>query len=463
VLVAVPLAWLTTRTDLPLRRFWQTTGALPLVISSYAGALAVIGALGPRGLVQQLLEPIGVEQLPSIYGYPGAWLTLTLFTYPYVFLAVRGALLGLDPSLEEAARGLGYGPWRAFFSMTLPQLRPAIGAGALLAALYAISDFSVVTLLRFDAFTRSIYTQYRAAFDRTFAAVLALMLIAFALALLVGEGRVRRGAAYFRVGSGPPRVAPPVRLRGWSRVLAVGYCALIALLSLGLPIATLVYWMVTGSSTGIGTIDLPAITLNSLLLAILSALAVILAALPVAILAVRHPSPVSGGLERLTYLGYAMPGIVIALAFVFVGARYLTPLYQTLPFLIAAMVIRFLPQGVGATRASLLQISPRLDDAARSLGETPFGALLRVTAPLAAPGILAGGVLVFLTVMRELPITLLLSPTGFETLASETWTYIGLGAYGRAAGPALLTILICAIPTLLLSIRSDRALGAMGQ
>jgi iron(III) transport system permease protein len=463
VAIAVPLAWLTTRTDLPLRRFWQTAGALPLVISSYAGALAIIGALGPRGLAQQTLEPLGVDRLPSIYGYPGAWLTLSLFTYPYVFLAVRGALLGLDPSLEEAARGLGYGPWRTFFSLTLPQLRPAIGAGALLAALYAISDFSVVTLLRFDAFTRSIYTQYRSAFDRTFAAVLALMLIGFALALLIGEGSVRRQASYFRVGSGPARAATPVRLRGWSRVLAVAYCALIALLSLGVPIATLIYWMVTGSSTGSGVIDLPAVTTRSLLLATLSALVVILAAMPVALLAVRFPGRVSGGLERLTYLGYALPGIVIALAFVFVGARYLTPLYQTLPFLIVAMVIRFLPQGVGATRSSLLQISPRLDDAARSLGQSPFGALLRVTAPLAAPGIAAGVVLVFLSVMRELPITLLLSPTGFETLASETWTYIGLGAYGRAAGPALLTILICAIPTLLLSIRSDRALGTIGQ
>ena len=166
IAIAVPLAWLTSRTDLPGRAFWSTAAALPLVIPSYIGAVVMVAAFGPRGMLQTALAPLGVERLPSIYGFTGSWLTLTLFTYPYVYLTVRAALRNLDPSLEEAARCLGYGPWRTFFAVTLPQLRPAAAAGGVLTVLYTLGDFGVVTLLRYDAFTRAIYVQYRSALDR---------------------------------------------------------------------------------------------------------------------------------------------------------------------------------------------------------------------------------------------------------------------------------------------------------
>jgi iron(III) transport system permease protein len=128
VVIAVPLAWLTSRTDLPGRAFWGAAVALPLVIPSYIGAVVMVAALSPRGILQSVLAPVGVERLPSIYGFTGSWLTLTLFTYPYVYLTVRAALRRLDPSLEEAARCLGYGPWRTFFAVTLPQIRPRGGS-----------------------------------------------------------------------------------------------------------------------------------------------------------------------------------------------------------------------------------------------------------------------------------------------------------------------------------------------
>jgi iron(III) transport system permease protein len=187
------------------------------------------------------------------------------------------------------------------------------------------------------------------------------------------------------------------------------------------------------------------------------------AALPIALLAVRYPSRLSTSLERLTYLGYAMPGIAIALSFVFIGARYLQPLYQTLPLLVIAVAIRYLPQGVGTARVSLLQVNPRLEEAARTLGQSSFGAFSRVTVPLASPGILAGLALVFLSVMRELPITLMLAPTGFQTLATEIWSYTGHGAFGRAASIAVVMIAVSSLPALLLSLRAERAFGTMGQ
>jgi iron(III) transport system permease protein len=178
-----------------------------------------------------------------------------------------------------------------------------------------------------------------------------------------------------------------------------------------------------------------------------------LAALPVAILIVRYRSRLSLWIERVSYAGYGLPGIVVALSFVFLGARYLTPLYQTLALLIVAYTVRFLPQAIAAVRGSLLQVSPRLEEAARNLGRSPFGAIQSVTIPLSGPGIAAGAALVFLTVMKELPMTLLLSPTGYKTLATTVWTAAGNGAFGEAAAPALALVAVSAVPTLLLATR----------
>jgi iron(III) transport system permease protein len=456
ILIAVPYAWLTTRTDLPLRRMWDTIAPMPLVIPSYAGTLAIIGAAGPRGLVQGWLEPFGVDRLPSIYGYWGAWATLSLFTYPYVYLSVRAALRGLDPSLEEASRSLQSSSLRTFFQCTLPQLRPAIVSGSLLSALYTVSDFGVVTLMRYDAFTRTIYTQYRSAFDRTLAAALGILLVLFALSLVMGEGALRNRGAYHRLGAGSAREPAITRLGKW-RWLASGFCALIPLLALGVPIAMLLYWVMTGVSTNSQLQVLPRAAMNSVLIGFYTAVVASIAALPVAILAVRYRRFLfSRIIERIAYLGYALPGIVIALSFVFLGARYLTPFYQTLPLMIFAMAIRFIPFGVGAARTSLLQISPRLEESSRSLGRSSFATTLRITVPLAWPGISAGAALVFLSVLKELPITLLLSPTGFDTLATEIWTATDGGSFGRAAVPALTLIVISAIPTLLLALRTSR-------
>ena len=454
IAIAVPLAWLVTRTDLPFRRFWSTVAALPLVIPSYAGALAVIGALGPRGFVQKWLEPLGVQELPSIYGYVGAWAMLSLFTYPYVFLAVRAMLRQMDPALEEASQSLGRGTVRTLLTVTVPRLRPAIAAGSLLAMLYTVSDFGVVTLMRYDAFTRVIYTQYRAAFDRTYAAALGILLVIFAMALLVFEARMRGKAAYHRIGSGTGRAPKPIKL-GRMRYPAVAFCGLIAFLSLGVPIGALVYWMITGTSTGQDLHKLPGAIGNSLLVGLLAAGTVTALAMPVAILLVRYPGRRAAMVERLTYVGYALPGIVVALAFVFMGARFMTPLYQTLPLLVLALAIRLIPQSVGSIKSSLLQINPRLEDASRCLGCTIYQSVRRVSWPLAWPGIAAGAALVFLTVLKELPITLLLRPTGFDTLATDIWDATSASQFGRAATSALVLIGLSAIPTMILAGRES--------
>jgi iron(III) transport system permease protein len=455
IFIGVTLAWLTGRTDLPGRKFWAVATVLPLVIPSYIGAFTLVSALGPRGLVQSWLEPLGVERLPSIYGFPGALLALTLFTYPYILLSVRAALHGLDPSLEEAARSLGRNSYRIFWEITLPQLRPAILAGALLVALYTLSDFGAVSLLRFDSFTRAIYLQYSASFDRSVAAVLALLLVVLTLVILILEHRARGQARYYRSSSGTVRPAPPIRLGNW-RWPAIFFCGTITLLGLVTPLLIIGFWLFRGARAG-EPIDLNlAIVLNSVVASGSAGFLAVLAAIPVVVLAVRFPGRISRWLEKSTYLGYALPGVVIALSLVFFGANYALFLYQTLFLLIFAYIVRFLPQAVGSTRASLLQVSPRLEEAARSLGRTPCQALTSITVPLMRPGLVTGLALVFLTAMKELPATLLLGPTGFNTLATRIWGSTEEAFFTQASGPALLLVLVSAVAVWLILSQEEK-------
>ncbi|MDA1004670.1 MAG: ABC transporter permease subunit, partial [Chloroflexi bacterium] len=184
IVIALPLAWLVERTDLPARRLVGTLAVLPLAVPSYVGALVFLAALGPRGMLQGALAPFGVERLPSLYGFWGAALVLTLFTYPYLLMTLRPALGATDPRLEELSRTFGYGRWTTFRRLVLPQLHPALVSGCLLIALYALSDFGGPSLMRFDSFTRVIYIRYEATFDRTGAAALATALAALALAIV---------------------------------------------------------------------------------------------------------------------------------------------------------------------------------------------------------------------------------------------------------------------------------------
>ena len=446
--IGVPLAWLLTRTDLPARGLWTVLAALPLVIPSYVTSYAFIAAFAPGGMVQELtgLTP------PSIYGLPGAAIVLILASYPYVLLTTRAALLGTDPALEEASRSLGHSMTQTLRRVTLPLLRPAIGAGGLLVALYTLSDFGAVSLLRFDSFTRAIYTSYRAGFDRTGAVVLALVLVALTAVLLVLESRFRGKARQHRAGSGAARTPVRARLGRW-RWPAVGFVALVVGLALLVPLGVLGYWLVRGVAAGeplrlLGQSWVAA--WGSIRAAGLAALVAAALAIPVAVLSVRYRSRATVLLERATYIGYALPGVVIALAFVFLGARFGGPLYQSLAMLVAAYVVLFLPQAVGATRASALQVPPSLEDAARGLGEPAWRAMWRVTIPLLRPGVIAGGALVFLTAMKELPATLLLGPTGGRTLATDIWNATAEAFFARAAAPALLLVLISGVPMALL-------------
>lgn len=451
LLVAVPLAWLVARTDLPARRFWAVTGALPLVFPSYVAAFALVAFLGPRGYLQGWLEPLGVATLGQVaYGYSGALLALSLFSYPYIYLLLVAALRGLDPALEESSVSLGSGRFATFFRVTLPQLRAPLYAGSLLVALYALSDFGAVSIVRYNTFTLSIYNAYRSLFDRTVAASMASVLVLLTLGFILLETWLARRTRPSR--SRPTRPAPRLPL-GRFKVPALLFVSLVSLAGVALPVSVVGYWGARALYVGNPLGSAWQAALGSLAVSIPAAVVAVILAVPPAAWSVRSSGRLARLTERLCHSGYALPGLVIALSLVFFVARWVRPLYQTLALVVIAYVIRFLPQALGAARSSLAAVAPAFEEVARSLGRGTMSVLATLVLPLIRPGLLAGGGLVFLTAMKELPATLLLRPTGFETLATRVWTGAAEGIYSEAALPALLLVAVSVVPVYLLTIR----------
>jgi iron(III) transport system permease protein len=431
LVLGLGLAWLTVRTALPGARAWSVLATLPLAVPSYVAAFAWLAAE------------------PGLAGFGGAALALTLVSFPYVLLPVAAALRGIDPAQEEAARSLGHGPLHTFLRVTLPQLRPAAAGGALLVALYVLSDFGAVSLMRYDTFTRAIHTSYRASFDRTPAAALSVVLVVMTVALVAAEARTRGRAGHARTGTGTARPAVPFALGRW-RPVALLACAAVVAVAVVFPLATLGYWLTAGTSA---TWDLPLLAdtaLATLGVAAAGAALTTVLALPVGVIAARHKGRGARLLEQSAYAGHALPGITVALALVFFAVRYAYPLYQRLPLLVGAYAVLFLPVAVAATRAAVLQAPPVLEDVARSLGRRPWQVLREITVPLAAPGVAAGAALTFVVCMKELPATLLLRPTGMDTLATRLWTETGAGSFAAAAPYAAALILLAAVPSYLL-------------
>ncbi len=449
-LIALPCAWLTERSDLPGARWWRTITVVPLAVPSYVAGLAVIAALGPSGSLQQLLAPLGVDALPELYGFAGAWLVLTLFSYPYMLLVLRAGLRDLDPAQEEASRSLGKSGWQTFLRVTLPQLRVPLAAGALLVALYVISDFGAVSMMRFDTFTRAIYVRFGTTFDRSSLAVLSLVLVGLVvLVLAVEASQRRRGERYHRLGGGAARSPRIARLRR-HRWTALAFLSALTVVALIIPLGVLLHWLARGLSQGESFSGLGSAALRSLEASSLAGAVAVAAALPIAIVVVRRPGRLAGLIDRASYTGYALPGVIVAFAMIFFTLRVTPGLYQTLIVLVFTYAVLFLPQAVGALRSALVRVPPSVEEAARSLGRNPRQTLLAVTLPLILPGLISGFALVFLTTMKELPATLLLAPTGFDTLATRVWTDQNDVYLARAAAAGLLLVVCAAAPMLLL-------------
>lgn len=438
--LALILGWLTQHTDLWGGPTWVFLLAAPLGLPSYLGAYTMVALFAPGGLVANFVPW-------SPYGFGGTWLCLTLWSFPYALLPVQAAYRQADPALEEAAQTLGASRWRIFWRVTFPQVAPALRGGSLLVALYTLSDFGAVSLLRVDTFTRVLFVQFESTLDREGMAVLALVLAAMALGILLASQRDRtlgvRGARITR---------PKTRttLGRWQ----VPSCLLVGGLvsaALAAPVIVVGTWATRATPTeaarevaALG--NALAATLQG---AIGAALAATLLALPIALWAARHHHAVMRGWERVAYLGFGTPGVVVGLSLVFFSLRYLPWSYQTLGLLVLAYTLRFLPQAISAQKGTLLLRSPAWTEAARTLGASPWRAFRRITLPWALPGLGSGAALVFLTTVKELPCTLILAPLDYDTLATSLWSHTAEAAFDQAAFPALVLLALSALSTAL--------------
>ena len=455
LLTGVSMALLTERTDLPGKKIFRWLLAMPLAIPAYIGGIVHLALLRPRGgLIPQTLEKIFGEPVstPSPLGFWGAAFILTLFTYPYVYLLSGAAFRSLHASLEEAARTFGRTPMQTLFHVTLPALRPGLTAGALLVALDILAEYGTVALLRYETFSSAIFVQLSGRYDRSAASVLSGILVTLAIIIFWGEIRLQGGARFTQM-EGNWRPAPAMSLGKW-RMPAFLLVAGVVSASLLVPVIVLLAWSIQAFLDPLtlstvfrtGSQGFGSYVWNSLWSSILAALIAVTLSLPVALLSVRYPSRFSKFISRFCQVGYAIPGVVIALSLVLFVNRVLPFLYATPFVVVIAYVLRHMPQAVRASESALNQLSPSLEEASRTLGRTSLQTLIHVTLPLILPGLLAGGSLVFLTSLKELPATLLLRPPGFDTLAVRVWIWAGEGFYFQAAPAALLLVLVSALP-----------------
>jgi iron(III) transport system permease protein len=454
------LAWLVSRTDLPGRRVLRVVFVLPLVIPSFVGAFALQAAFAREGILDELFGTGGTR----IQGFWGAFAAITLLSYPYVYLPLLARLVSLPPALEESARALGRSPGEVFRTIVLPQTRGAIAAGSLLTFLYGVSEFGAVSLMRYDTLTLRIESSRL--IDRTTSITLSFLLAIVAVAVIAAERRLAHRRAQIDAHGGGRRalIAPLGRWRAPAIVVAAFVCVS----ALVVPLIVLVDWSIKGLSGGrfagpdgeVGDLLTPA--LNTAGIAVVASIATVVVVLPVAYLTVRHRTFTSGAASTAIVSGFALPGLVIALALVawVLGTPALRGLYQTYVLLVFAYIVHFGAQAFRTSQVAVSGLPPALGDAARSLGAGWWRRFRTIDLPLLLPGIAAGGGLVLLSVMKELPATLLLAPIGFETLAIKVWSSAESGLLGQAGLASLALVALSGVLVWILTVRRMDRLAA---
>ncbi len=447
-ILGVGAAWFTERTRLPLRILWQTLMVAPLVVPIFVTSYAWAN-LGSWS-----------------QGFLGAWGVVTFSYYPIVFLLVAASLRVIDPALEETARSLGLGAWSTFTRVVLPQVLPALLGGLLLVALGALVEFDAFVALSYQTFTVTIYAQYQISFNASGAAALSFYAIVLCILILCAETRLRGATDYARLSHGSRQKTTRYPLGRTTPLVLIAFGA-IALISVGLPIGTLVYWFTQSSSSALSSASAtlqylwPA-TLTSLLLGVASAVVAILFALPIAVMATRYKGPLSTVLERSVYLSFALPDLVAAIALAYAASHYFHALYGSVILFVLAEAILFVPFAVVALRSTLGLIEPALEESSRSTGLGPLRTFWRVTVPLARPGLAAAGVLVFALALSDLSTAQVLLPPGMYTLGTQFWSNSRTVAFAAAAPYAGLLIALALVATLVLVTRFGRVRSLEG-
>lgn len=456
LLLGVSLAWILTRYRMIGSTLWDWLIILPLAIPSYVLAYTYTYLLQRNGLLDQAWQMLaGPEaQIFSPFSFTGATLVMSLNTFPFVYLLARSAFKDFNISFEEAARATGASQLTTFFRVSLPMIRPSLIAGLFLAILYVASDFGAVSMLRFQTFTYAIYQQMTGRFDNTAAACLSVLLVSFAFIFLIGERWFRQRSRFYQT-TGRYRKPTPQPCGPIQNLCFTGYVVLVIAAAFGLPVYLLIQWTLGALAAG----DLPPGFIgylgNSLFLAGGTATLAIVVGVPLAYLASRKPTWGSLLCIQGAYTGYVLPGPVAALAVLVLITQLVPALYGTAIVLLIAYLVHFLPIALQGMESTLQQLSPNLEEAAKSLGAHAFRIFSKVTMPLVRGGFISAWILVFVQCLKELPATLLLRPVGFDTLAIRIWLEASEELYQLAAPPALLIVAIT-IPVVLLLMKKGK-------
>jgi iron(III) transport system permease protein len=431
-------AWFIERTQLPGRRAWAVLVVIPLGIPDF------VVSFGWRAI------------FPAFGGFWAATLVMTLAVYPLVFLPVAASLRNADPAQEEVARSLGLGRLATFWRVTVGQARLAILGGSVLVALVVLAEFGAFEILGYNTLTTEVFTEFTVGRNQAAACAFSLILVVLGCAVLFGEGAARGNGRAARLGAGAARRHRP-RPLGRAMPAALGGVVLLVGLALGVPVGSVIYLIVHGGTATLPPASLIGAAGHTFAYAAAAGVIATVAALPVALLSVRFPRREVRFLERSNMLILAVPGLVIALSFTYFTEHLLAGyLYQTPLLLVLVYAVMFFPMAVVSVRAAVARSPVGLEEVGHSLGVRRSTVFWRVTLPLIGPGLVAAFCLVFLESAIELTATLVLIPTGVQTLATQFWAYQTDLSYSQAAPYAGVIMLIAAVPSYVLGRWFDR-------
>ena len=457
ITIGLSLAWLIAQYQFPLRNFLKWALILPLSIPPFIGAYTYHGIVNYTGIIQSTLrEYFDLNVSPAFFdimNLPGAIFIYTMFLYPYVYTITRIFLSQQSASLIESARMLGKGPWRTFFQVVIPISRVSIIGGASLVVLEVLNDYGVVKYYGIQTFTTAIFQTWFGLGDIESSIKLAASLMGFVILILMIE-KILRGRRQYSYSTTKVRPLPLIKLNGWRAGIATAYGFLILSLGFFVPIAQLVDWMILT----IGTIPMGEFLTyvkNSVLVAGISATAIIVFALIVGNFSRLIHGKVAKLLPKLTILGYSIPGAVIAVAVVtaFIALdRFLVPLYRligmettlflsvSLVMLISAYIIRFFAIGYNSIESGYDKIGTNFRDASRLLGVGLTKTFFKVDVPMLKGAIISGFILVFIDILKEIPLTLILRPFNFDTLSTKAFQYASDEKIMEASQASLLIV-----------------------
>jgi iron(III) transport system permease protein len=474
LLLGTGLAWLVTMYRFPGRRLFEWLLILPMAMPAYVMGFVFLAIFDYTGPVQHTWRwMFGAKTwFPDIASPGGVVLVMTLVLYPYVYLLTRTAFGEQSASTVEVARALGLGELGVFWKVLLPLARPSIAAGLGLALMEALADFGTVGIYGYSTFTVAIYRVWFGLFNREAATELAGMLLCFTFGLLLLE-RLMRGQARFSQTGGSVCPVSPRLLIGWRAWAVTAICGGVVTAAFLLPVAQLLYWVLSTLGGPASDSRYPIFLLNTLILAAATAFLAVIAAVVLAYGLRLSRSPILPSMARFAAMGYALPGSVIAvgvlipLAFIdhtlddFVRGTFGISsgllLTGSMAGLVFAYLVRFLAISSQTLEAGLVKITPSMDMAARSLGTSPSGVLRRIHLPLLRGSLGCAAILVFVDVMKEMPATLLLRPFGYDTLAVRIWQLTSESFWEAAALPALTIVAGGILPVLLLIRRLPSA------